>query len=120
MEHRHSPRLPANMKILVYRCGLPLAVGWLRNISRRGLFVASDYEGIGPDQLLEIELLEGQGGDAHRRCRALVAHRTVEGFGLVVDDECSASRGWMEVLLDKCRRRHAAFSILRATAEARP
>lgn len=118
MEHRCDKRHSANVKILIYRGGLPMATGWLRNVSRQGLFVASDYDDVAPNQLLEIEILGGRGErDSHRRCRALVAHRTGAGFGLAVDDACTASCELLDDLLARCRRRGEAFAVLQDDVE---
>lgn len=54
MEHRRAPRHSIHMRTLIYKDGLPLAIGRLRNVSRRGVFVASAYDNVAPDQKLEI------------------------------------------------------------------
>lgn len=119
MEHRYSPRLSVDAKILIYKSGLPMAVGWLRNVCRNGLFIETEYGNVLPNQLLEIELLGGRGERRpHRRCRGLVAHRSAGGLGLAIDDDCPASCEWVDELLARYRRRHAAFSTLRDSVEA--
>lgn len=99
MEHRYSPRLHADLKVLIYLRSLPVAIGRLRNLSRGGLFIASDYGNIAHNQPVEIEFLGvGSSADAHRRCRAMVAHTAFNGFGLAVDDSCPVSCDLLESL----------------------
>jgi hypothetical protein len=111
MEHRYSSRAPANLKVLIYKRGLPIAIGWLRNVSRHGLFIASEYDNVQTNQPVEIEFLgDRTDGDSHRRCRGMIAHKTMAGFGLAVDDDCPVSCELVAELVMKFRRLHAAFS----------
>lgn len=86
MERRSSPRVAVGMKLLVYHLGAPVAIGQLRDVSRRGLFVASDLADIYPQQWLEVELLPRASTHMDRcRFQTWVARCTPEGFGLEVD-----------------------------------
>jgi hypothetical protein len=110
MEHRYSPRVSTNLKVLMYKRGLPVAVGWLRNLGRHGVFVASEYTNVGINQPLEIEILMGAGeGGARERCKTTLVHKTELGFGLVFDETCMASSDLLASLLEKYRRRDRAF-----------
>jgi hypothetical protein len=118
MEHRCSLRHSTNVRILIYKSGLPKALGRLRNVSRHGLFISTDYDNVALNQLLEIEILgERCERRPHKRCRAMVAHATAHGFGLAVDEDCDISAELVEELLSRCGRRANAFYSLQ-TAEA--
>jgi hypothetical protein len=113
MEHRYNCRHTVNMKVLIYKGGIPIAVGWLRNVCRQGLFIVSDSKDVSINQPLEIELLgDRANADSHRRCRAMVAHKADDGYGLAVDEECATSGPLLDEVIVKCRQREAAFSAL--------
>lgn len=113
MEHRYSRRHVINMKVIIYKSGLPMATGWLRNVCRQGLFVASECDDVALNQLLEIEFLgDGLQADSHRRCRALVAHKTAHGFGLVIDEDSATSNLMLDEMIVRSRQRAAAFAAL--------
>jgi hypothetical protein len=119
MEHRYSCRHAVNMKVLIYKGGLPMAVGWLRNVCRQGLFVASDCDDVPLHQLLEIEFLgDRPSADSHRRCRAMVTHKAAHGLGLAIDEDCAVSGPLLDELIVKCRERAAAFSALLGVVDA--
>lgn len=87
MEHRCSQRTSANLKLLIYRKTLPVALGKLKNISHSGLFVLTDYADIAVNQTLEIEFLSPSAqhiGSA--RFRSVVVHKAHNGLGLEIDD----------------------------------
>lgn len=119
MEHRCSLRHPADIKILIYKSGLPMLIGRLLDVSRRGLFIAAECDNMAINQLLEIEILGGRcEHHPHKRCRAMVAHVTGEGLGLAVDDDCEVSVELLSELVFSCMRRNTAFAELNGTAPA--
>jgi hypothetical protein len=108
MEHRLVPRHPVSVKAIVYKDGLPLAVARLRNVSRQGLFIASDYDNVAPDHVLEIEIHHGVADrKSRRRCRAVVVHKCGGGIGLAVDDGDASSCELLEDVLVSCLPRRA-------------
>lgn len=87
MEHRYNPRVPTNIKLLIYRRGIPIATGFVRNVSRGGLLIETDLRHINVHERLEVELLsrlipQGQ----HLRFNTRVAHRAAQGYGLELDE----------------------------------
>ncbi|WP_347329767.1 PilZ domain-containing protein [Marinimicrobium locisalis] len=87
MEHRCSRRVPLNINALIYKHGAPVAMGRIKNGSRHGLFVETDYGDVRELQTLELEILLGQRVKGNRRCRigALVVHKSTFGIGLELD-----------------------------------
>lgn len=83
MEHRLSQRTPARLPILVYHKGLPVATGQVRNASRVGLFVATDYTDIGLNQTLELAFrYPGNQDHQRRRLKVHVVRKDAKGLGL--------------------------------------
>ncbi|ACE83876.1 hypothetical protein [Cellvibrio japonicus] len=87
MEHRCSERYPADIKILIYKYQLPVAIGRIKNGNRYGLFVESDLVGIKPLQQLGIEILAYRNSHKLHRYRydAIVIHTNDGGFGMELD-----------------------------------
>lgn len=87
MEHRCSRRVPLNINALIYKHGVPVAMGRIKNGSSHGLFVETDYGDVRELQTLEIEILLGQRLKGDRRCRiaALVVRKATYGMGLEVE-----------------------------------
>lgn len=54
MEHRLSKRVEGELPILVYKRGVPVATGMVRDISRRGLFISTDYSDVRLNQTIEL------------------------------------------------------------------
>lgn len=104
MEHRYNPRVSTDTKVLIYMRCMPIAIGRLRNVSRGGLFIASDCDNIALNQPLEIEIMGVRhGADSHRRCRTMVTHKARDGFGLTVDDGCMESCNLLAELVSRHR-----------------
>lgn len=59
MEKRCSQRTPSKLKILLFKKGLPVAIGRASNVSEEGAFVHTDYTSLAPSQPVEIEFLSG-------------------------------------------------------------
>ena len=55
MEHRLSKRIFGKLGLLVYKRGLPVATGQIRDASKRGLFIATDYTDLQLNQTVELE-----------------------------------------------------------------
>ncbi len=87
MEHRYDPRLESNIKLLIYKLGIPIATGFVRNVSRNGLLIETDLRNVSVHDRLEVELLsrvvpQGQ----QLRFNTRVAHKAARGYGLELDE----------------------------------
>ena len=84
MEHRLFTRQAADINTVLYRRGLPIATGRLRDVSRGGAFVETDYPGLERYQRLQFECCVG----THRlRMSAHVRRREGAGIALEIDDD---------------------------------
>lgn len=87
MEHRYSKRVAAGVKLLIYKKGIPVGIGRIQDVSRYGIFVATDYTDVGLHQILEVEFnLQGEEGSQRRRFRAVVARKAEGGMGLELEE----------------------------------
>mgnify|MGYP003120696298 FL=1 len=83
MEHRLSQRTSGRLPILVYRKGLPIATGQVRNASRVGLYVATDYTEVPLNQTLELEFrYPGNTDHQRRRLKVHVVRKDDRGLGV--------------------------------------
>lgn len=87
MEHRYSERHPANIKILIYKLDIPVAIGRIKNGTRYGLHIESDLAGVALLQQLGIEMLVYGVGNKLQRYKfdSIVIHKTDHGFGVELD-----------------------------------
>lgn len=88
MEHRCSERHPANIKILIYKYDMPVAIGRIKNGTRHGLHIESDFADVTPLQQLGIEMLvygTGNGKLQRYKFDSIVIHKTDHGFGIELD-----------------------------------
>src|SRR5690625_7528724 len=77
VEHRHRHRVPAFLDVLIYQGGVPAAAGTVRNVSRDGLFINTDFDAVGVNQQVDLEFSLPAGGEPQsRRLSAVV--RSVE------------------------------------------
>ena len=98
MEHRCSVRKPIELQLLMYRHGLPVQMGFCRNLGLGGLFIeTSGYQWRKKDYL-EVEII-GAKGQALGRLPAMVVHRSRRGAGLVFGtlspEQHRCLRGWL-------------------------
>ncbi|SHK67834.1 PilZ domain-containing protein [Marinobacter antarcticus] len=83
MEHRLSKRIPSKLKLLIYRRGIPIATGQICDVSKRGLFIATDYLDIQLNQTLEIEFQVPEKSEKrYVRLKAYVVRKIDKGLGL--------------------------------------
>ena len=88
MEHRHHVRTPVDISTLIYQCGLPIATGRIRNASRRGLFIQTDYGALQAHQRVLCEMhAGGEPGVDMRRVSVRVVRCAPEGAGVEVEEE---------------------------------
>lgn len=87
MEHRCSERYTADIKILIYRYGAPVAIGRIKNGNRYGLFIESDLAAVEPLQQLGIEILVYRSAQKLQRYKfeSIVVHKYQRGFGVELD-----------------------------------
>jgi hypothetical protein len=91
MEHRYSKRVAAGGKLLIYKKGIPVAIGRITDVSRHGIFVATDYNDVGLHQILEVEFMLRTCDRAERcRFRTIVARRGRDGIGLELEENSDA------------------------------
>ncbi|MDQ2075315.1 PilZ domain-containing protein [Marinimicrobium sp. ABcell2] len=90
MEHRKTQRVPAHINVLIYQRGLPVSVATVRNISKGGMFVATDFEGVDINQKLDVEFrLAGQDQEVvdSQWVSAIVVRKSEMGLALECDDD---------------------------------
>jgi hypothetical protein len=87
MEHRYSDRSESNLKIVIYRQNLLMAMGIIKNIGNEGVFVETRFNAVPINQPLEIEFFSH---DARvlkdRRFKAVVVHTADNGFGAEIEE----------------------------------
>ena len=89
MEHRYSQRTSASTKLVIYKKGIPVAMGRIQNISRHGIFIQTDYSDIRLHQSLEIEFLSEQSDFGRHRLKTVVVHKAQTGFGAELNDDAA-------------------------------
>lgn len=110
MEHRLSKRVPGKLSILVYKRGMPVATGQVRNASRRGVFVSTDYDDVNLNQTLELELCYPEKTEKTlRRLKAHVVRKSAKGLGLDFDGADNDALG-ISKLLNWLASHHAAIN----------
>jgi len=88
MEHRCTTRINSELKLLIYKHNFPVAIGRVKNGSRYGVFVETDFMEIDCEHQLKLEvLLDKNSGTKFQRIEmeALVIHKTGKGFGAEID-----------------------------------
>lgn len=95
MEHRYDKRFSSDHKTLIFKNGMPVAIGRICNVSRGGVFVKTEVHVIEVNQSLEIELIARGGNrsstDRHL-CKTLVMHKANSGIGLMLREDCDESQ----------------------------
>jgi len=96
MEHRCARRVPVNINTLIYKYGVPVAMGRIKNASNHGLYLETDYQDVRELQKLELEVLLGKRSKDIPHCyvSALVIRKSNFGFGLdleILEDAGSRS-----------------------------
>lgn len=88
MEHRHHSRVPLGLEMLIYRRGMPVATGRIRDASRGGVFVETSYPELREHQSLELEFRVPGGASPCPRQRVAghVLRCAGDGFALEVDE----------------------------------
>lgn len=102
MEHRQHFRYELAVDLLIYRRGLPVATGRLRNISRDGLFVETGYAELQPHQRLECAFRRHEDTGQWQRIGAHVCRSAGDGVGLALDESDAAGSAVLQALVDTC------------------
>lgn len=103
MEHRCSDRYTADIKILIHKYQLPVAIGRIKNGSRYGLFIESDMADVKPLQQLGIEILAYPSAQKLQRFKfdSIVIHTSEHGFGIELDNlDVDEANQLMDLLKD--------------------
>lgn len=86
MEHRLSKRTDGKLGLLIYKRGMPVATGQIRDASKQGLFIATDHTDIQLNQTLEIEFrFPDKQDNQFRRLKAQVVRKSDNGLGVDFD-----------------------------------
>lgn len=86
MEHRLGNRTNTKLDVQFYDFGVPVGIGKTRNIGAGGLFVETNYRPYKGACCIEIALLVDDVTERELTpVKALIIHRTKEGFGLMID-----------------------------------
>ena len=87
MEHRLEKRVNAELSILLYNYGVPVAIGKTKNISSSGVFVETRYKPDKEDRNIEIAFVARDDVDTQfYRVNTQIVYRTQDGFGLMIDN----------------------------------
>lgn len=88
MEHRQCPRMPADVEVLIYRKGVPVVSGRIRNLSHQGMFISATAGGaLHRNDYVELAV-KAPAVDAtpgHQRIPALIMHEQAHGVGVAID-----------------------------------
>jgi hypothetical protein len=105
MEHRHHVRTPVDIGTLIYKYGLPIATGRIRNASTRGFFIETDYGELQAHQRLLCEIHAGkEPGAGLPRVSARVVRCSPEGAGVELDEGDGPLSRAMLALARQCSR----------------
>ena len=101
MEHRHHSRVLLGLEMLIYRRGMPIATGRIRDASLGGAFVETSHPDMREHQSLELEfrLPRATVAPEPQRVTGHVLRRSGDGFALEFDEENRASVLAVGVLL---------------------
>jgi hypothetical protein len=93
MEHRCTDRIASELKILIYKHNRPVAIGRVKNGSRSGVFVETDFVDVDCEHHIKLEILLNKTNSAKLQrieMNAIVIHKTPRGFGAEVDFQNAA------------------------------
>lgn len=119
MEHRYDNRFPADHKTLIFKNGLPVAIGRIRNVSRGGVFVKTELHAVDVNQALEIELIARDSNrislpyGERRLCKALVMHKSNGGVGLLLREDCEETQAvFSDFFAEEFERNQAVSAVI--------
>jgi len=104
MEHRYAERISGDLNVLIHKYNCPIAIGRIKNGSRSGIFIETDFVDIECEHQLTIEVVSGKAGNKKSQTiemKAIVIHKTSKGFGAEVDiQQISEAEFFLEILRD--------------------
>lgn len=106
MEHRYGQRFPTDLKALIYQNGLPVAIGCIRNYSRAGVFIHTDFAQAEVNQQIEIEVIARGNSRSpasygeRRLCKAIVMHKNNGGLGLLMREDSAETQRHFSAIVD--------------------
>lgn len=111
MEYRTDSRTYAAINLLIYKSGVPVAIGTTRDISTTGMFVQTNYVGVDPGQVLEFELLYSRKiPSARTRYRAVINEQRNEGLVLKFDTTGNHDARKLAAMVEWVAHAHGANS----------
>lgn len=100
MDRRSGSRASAELTALVFRHGLAVLVGRVRDLSLFGLYLHIDGPPLPKHSLIELGFsVGGSGAHHHVRLPAMVARTEPRGMGLIFDPDHAATRAGVRILL---------------------
>lgn len=83
MDYRRYKRVPARLTLLIYRKGILVASGMLRNISKSGLYMSTSCPNLDINQEVEIEFnLHDPSAPGDKRLTGMLVHKNHGGVGV--------------------------------------
>lgn len=79
MENRHHARVPVGIDTLIYRRGLPIATGRIRDASSHGLFIETECCELVRHQRVQCELRTSEDRPGATQCVWGAVVRTADG-----------------------------------------
>lgn len=113
MEHRCSERVNTDLKILIYKMGMPVAIGRIKNGSKLGFFIETDFSDINILQPLDVEILLQRNSQQLTRYRytTRVIRKAASGLGLELESMSAESAKALDELLRSPKTRQPLYSI---------
>lgn len=106
MEHRHSSRACTDIQALIYKGGMPVVIGRIKNLSKHGAYIQCASSGLTLYQPLEIELLmQGPTTAEKLRFKCFLTRKETQGLAIAVFDEYQPQYAkHTEYIVDKWQR----------------
>lgn len=114
MEHRYSERAVTDLKILIYKNGMPVAIGRIKNGSKLGFFVETDFADINVLQPLDVEVLLYRSPQSMVRYKytTRVIRKADTGLGVELESMSGESAKALEDLLRSPQVRQESFKVI--------
>lgn len=114
MEHRYSDRVVTDLKVLIYKSGMPVAIGRVKNGSKLGFFVETDFAAINVLQSLDVEILLYR--NPHKILRhkytTRVIRKAATGLGLELESVSAELDRVLGDLLRSPQARQQSFKVM--------
>lgn len=119
MEHRCSERVTTDLRVLIYKLGVPVAIGRLKNGSKLGFFIETDFADINILQPLDIEVLQQHGPHNLERYKytTRVIRKAEAGLGLELEHMSVEAAQALDTLLRSPQARQQPKSVVRPVAD---